>query len=114
MINGFNLLATTSRGNERAMINEILFMLKEELGDTEAQAAKTKIRGLIVAKTKLDPCTVIEKFRGIIKERPYEFRYALRILPIEKVVPTNLVEIKKSHSRVSQKNRRKRNLQSNN
>jgi tRNA acetyltransferase TAN1 len=90
MINGFNLLATTSRGNERAMINEILFMLKEELGDTEAQAAKTKIRGLIVAKTTLDPCTVIEKFRSIIKERPYEFRYALRILPIEKVVPTDL------------------------
>ena len=112
MINGFNLLATTSRGNERAMINEILFMLKEELGDIEAQAAKTKIRGLIVAKTTLDPFTVIEKFRGIIKERPYEFRYALRILPIEKVVPTDLEEIKKAHCRISQKNRRKRNLQS--
>ena len=103
MINGFNLLATTSRGNERAMINEILFMLKEELGDIEAQAAKTKIRGLIVAKTKLDPCAVIEKFRGIIKERPYEFRYALRILPIEKVVPTDLDEIKKATAELAKK-----------
>ena len=103
MINGFNLLATTSRGNERAMINEILFMLKEELGDIEAQAAKTKIRGLIVAKTKLDPVTVIEKFRGIIKERPYEFRYALRILPIEKVVPTDLDEIKKATAELAKK-----------
>ncbi len=103
MINGFNLLATTSRGNERAMINEILFMLKEELGDNEAQAAKTKIRGLIVAKTTLDPCNVIEKFRGIIKERPYEFRYALRILPIEKVVPTDLDEIKKATAELAKK-----------
>jgi tRNA acetyltransferase TAN1 len=103
MINGFNLLATTSRGNERAMINEILFMLKEELGDNEAQAAKTKIRGLIVAKTTLDPCNVIEKFRGIIKERPYEFRYALRILPIEKVVPTDLDEIKKASAELAKK-----------
>jgi tRNA acetyltransferase TAN1 len=103
MINGFNLLATTSRGNERAMINEILFMLKEELGDNEAQAAKTKIRGLIVAKTSLDPCTVIEKFREIVKERPYEFRYSLRILPIEKVVPTDLEEIKKATAELAKK-----------
>jgi tRNA acetyltransferase TAN1 len=103
MINGFNLLATTSRGNERPMINEILYLLKQELGDVEAQAAKTKIRGLIVAKTTLDPCTVIEKFRIILKERPYEFRYALRILPIEKVVPTDLEEIKKATAELAQK-----------
>jgi tRNA acetyltransferase TAN1 len=103
MIKGFNLLATTSRGNERAMINEILFMLKEELCDTEAQAAKTKIRGLIVAKTSLDPYAVIEKFRNILKERPYEFRYALRILPIEKVVTTDLEEIKKATTELAKK-----------
>jgi tRNA acetyltransferase TAN1 len=103
MINGFNLLATTSRGNERPMTNEILYLLKQELGDSEAQAAKTKIRGLIVAKTTLDPCTVIEKFRVILKERPYEFRYALRILPIEKVVPTDLEEIKKATAELAEK-----------
>ena len=38
---------------------------------------------------------MIEKFRVILKERPYEFRYALRILPIERVVPTDLEEIKR-------------------
>jgi tRNA acetyltransferase TAN1 len=103
MINGFNLLATTSRGNERPMCNELLYLLKQELGDTEAQAAKTKIRGLIVAKTALDPCAVIEKFRVILKERPYEFRYALRILPIEKVVPTDLEEIKKATAELAEK-----------
>ena len=103
MINGFNLLATTSRGNERPMCNELLYLLKEELGDAEAQAAKTKIRGLIVAKTTLDPCAVIEKFRVILKERPYEFRYALRILPIEKVVPTDLEEIKKATAELAEK-----------
>ena len=95
MINDFNLLATTSRGNERPMCNELLYLLKEELGDAQAEASKTKIRGLIVAKTTLDPCAVIEKFRAILKERPYEFRYALRILPIERVVPTDLEEIKR-------------------
>ena len=94
MINDFNLLATTARGNERAMINEILYLLKEELNDTEAQASKTKIRGLIVAKTNLDPLEAIEKLRGILAERPYELRYALRIVPIQTVVASDLAEIK--------------------
>lgn len=95
MISDFNLLATTSRGNERPMCNELLHLLKEELGDSRAEASKTKIRGLIVAKTTLDPYIVIEKFRTIVKNRPYEFRYALRVLPIERVVPTDLEEIKR-------------------
>jgi len=95
MINDFNLLATTSRGNERPMCNELLYLLKEELGDTQAETSKTKIRGLIVGKTTLDPCAVIEKLRAILKERPYAFRYALRILPIGQVISTDLEEIKK-------------------
>jgi|WetSurMetagenome_2_1015567.scaffolds.fasta_scaffold417980_1 tRNA acetyltransferase TAN1 len=96
MIPEFNLIATTARGNERPMINEILYLLKEEVGDAEAQAAKTKVRGVIVAKTTLDPLVAIEKFHLILKERPYELRYALRILPIQKVVPTTIEEVKKT------------------
>jgi len=96
MIKDFNLIATTSRGNERPMSNELFYLLKEELGDSQAQTSKTKIRGLIVAKTTLNPLEVIEKLRAILKERPYEFRYALRIVPIERVVPSDLDEIKKA------------------
>jgi tRNA acetyltransferase TAN1 len=94
MISDFNLLATTARGNERAMCNELYYVLKDQLGDSQAETSKTKIRGLIVAKTSLNPHDVIEKFHAILKERPYEFRYALRILPVEMVVFTGLVEIK--------------------
>ena len=96
MINDFNIIATTARGNERPMINEILHLLKEELGDAQAQASKTKIRGLIVAKTIHNPYEAMEKLRTILTERPYEFRYALRIVPIERVVQTNLTDIKKT------------------
>jgi tRNA acetyltransferase TAN1 len=95
MINDFNLVATTSRGNERPMCNELMYLLKEQLGDAEAQVSKTKVRGLIVGKTTLEPCVAIEKLRTILDERPYEFRYALRILPVERVVPTDLEEIKR-------------------
>ena len=72
------------------MIYEILYLLKEPLGDQAAEASKTGVRGLIAAKTALNPCDVIEKFKAILHERPYEFRYALRILPVEKVVETDL------------------------
>jgi len=96
MINDFNLLATTMRGNERVMCKELLYLLKDELGDGDAQTSKTKIRGLVVAKTLLDPFKVIKNFREILSERPYEFRYALRIIPIEQIVPTDLAEIKKA------------------
>ena len=95
MISDFNLVGTTSRGNERPMCNELLYLLKDELGDAQAETSKTKIRGLIVAKTSLNPFVAIEKLRAILKGRPYEFRYALRILPVERVVPTDLEEIKR-------------------
>jgi tRNA acetyltransferase TAN1 len=96
VLSDFNILATTSRGNERQMCSELAYLLEEELGDTEPMIGKTGIRGLVVAKTCLDPCDAIEKFRAILQEHPYKFRYALRILPIEKVVPTGLEEVKRA------------------
>jgi tRNA acetyltransferase TAN1 len=95
LLKDFNLLATTSRGNERQMCYELSYLLKDLLGDPAPAVSKTGIRGLVAAKTTLNPVGVIEKFRGILQERPYEFRYALRILPIERVVPTDLDEIKR-------------------
>jgi tRNA acetyltransferase TAN1 len=103
MISDFNLIATTARGNEKAMTQEIVYILKDELGDAEAKASKTKIRGLIVAKTALDPIVAIEKFRSILAERPYMFRYALRIVPIQRVVSTDLEEIKKATAELATK-----------
>jgi len=96
VLSGFNLLATTARGSERQTCSEILYLLREEAGDLTSAAGKTGVRGLIAAKTILDPYEVIEKFRKILQERPYEFRYALRIIPVEKVVRTDLDEIKRA------------------
>jgi len=83
------------------MISEILYLLKEQLGDDSAVASKTGVRGLIAAKTSLDPCEVISKFRSILQERPYEFRYALRIIPVEKVVRTDLEEIRSASATIA-------------
>lgn len=94
VLKDFNILATTSRGNERQIRSELIHLLKDELGDPSPVVSKTGIRGLVVAKTCFNPFTVIASFRAILKNHPYKFRYALRIIPIEKVVPTTLDEVK--------------------
>jgi len=76
------------------MVHEILYLLRDTLGDQSAEASKTGVRGLITAKTSINPIDVIAKFRAILQDRPYEFRYALRIIPIQRVVSTDLEKIK--------------------
>ena len=102
MLKEFNLLVTTTRGNEDNACSEIWYLLKE-IGDEKAEVDKTGVSGLIAAKTSLNPFEVIAKFREILKERPYEFRYSLRIIPIEKVVKTRLEEIQKVSDELSRK-----------
>lgn len=89
MINDFNLLATTYRRTEGHARSELRFLL-EQIGDPTPVIGGTGISGLIAAKTTLDPLQAIAKFREILKERPYEFRYMLRVIPVEKVVKTDL------------------------
>jgi tRNA acetyltransferase TAN1 len=102
MLRDFNLLATTSRGNEDEAYSELWYLLGE-IGDSAPTVDKTGVAGLIAAKTAFDPFEVIERFREILKERPYEFRYILRIIPIEKVVRTDLGEIQRVATELSSK-----------
>ncbi len=94
MIRNFNLLITTTRGNEDDACSEIWYLLSE-IGDKAPTVDKTGISGLIAAKTAFNPFEVIEKFREILKQRPYEFRYTLRIIPIERTLRTDLNEIRR-------------------
>ncbi|MBE0519684.1 THUMP domain-containing protein [Candidatus Bathyarchaeota archaeon] len=102
MLRDFNLLATTSRGNERDACSELSYLLGE-IDDSAPNVEKTGISGLIAAKTASNPFEVVEKFRKILHERPYEFRYTLRIIPIEKVVRTDLEKIQHVATELSSK-----------
>jgi len=94
MIRDFNLLATTSRGNENDACSELWYLIGQ-IGDSAPTVGKTGVSGLIAARTALNPFEVVGKFREILRERPYEFRYTLRIIPIEKVIRTDLVQIQR-------------------
>lgn len=98
----FNLLITTSRGNEDEACSEAWFLLGE-LGDRESIVEKTCVLGLVAAKTKLNPFDVVRRLRAVLSERPYEFRYISRVIPIETVVRTNLDEIRETVERLSEK-----------
>lgn len=94
MLDDFNLLVSTSRGNERNTCSEVWYLLGE-LGDKNARVDVTPAIGLVVAKTILDPVDVVHKLRMILKERPWEFRYTLKVTPVQRVVQTDIEEIKK-------------------
>ena len=102
MLSNFNLLCTTLRGNERQVCYELAYLIKEA-GDTSPKVDKTGIRGVIVGKTSLDPFDAIGKFHDMLQERPYEFRYALRILPIEIVVQTDIEEVERGAAELARR-----------
>jgi tRNA acetyltransferase TAN1 len=92
MLKDFNLIITTARGNEEDACSEIWYLLGK-IGDENAEVEKTGITGLITARTILNPFNAVAKFKEILKQEPQEFRYTLRIIPIEKVVRTDLSQI---------------------
>jgi tRNA acetyltransferase TAN1 len=92
MLKHFNLIVTTSRGNEKAVCSEVWYLLWE-LGDKDPQADTTGVTGLITAKTSFAPFDAITKLRLMLQDRPHEFRFSLRVIPIQKVVETDLDEI---------------------
>ncbi len=98
----FNLLVSTSRGNEDEAASEIWFLLGE-LGDRESLVERTGISGLVVVKTNLDPFEAVDGLRSILTERPEEFRYVLKVIPIEIVVKTRPEEIKRAVEKLSNK-----------
>lgn len=89
------LLVSTQRGRENDCISELWYLLRE-IGEERGEYEKTGLPGLIIAKTQMDPITIVEKLREIAKDRPWEFHYVLKVTPIEITVKTDLEEIKEA------------------
>ncbi len=92
LISVFNLIATTARGLESEASSE-LWMLLREVGDGRPSVGHSPVRGLILARTSLDPLEAVRLLGEELRRRPGDFRYLLRVIPIESVVPTELDRI---------------------
>jgi tRNA acetyltransferase TAN1 len=59
-----------------------MWYLLGEAGDRAAVVERTQVIGLVVARTRIDPVTAIDRLRSLLLERPWEFRYTLKVTPI--------------------------------
>jgi tRNA acetyltransferase TAN1 len=92
LIREFNLLATSEIWSESEACSE-LWMLLRAVGDETPVVDRSPIRGLIAARTNLEPVEAIGRLRSELVESPEGFRVLLRVMPIEAMVPTNLIGI---------------------
>ena len=95
MLKKFNLLISTSRRNERNACSELWYLLGG-IGDKTAKIDITNISGLIVAYTSLNPVEVVDEFRILIRDKPWEFRYILKAVPINRIITTSIENIKQT------------------
>ena len=91
-MNDFNLIVSTFRFREEDAADEALDLL-DAFGDSEAEAEITDVTGLILARTAMNPIEVVEKLKEVVASEPWEVRYILRVLPIEKIVAPELEDI---------------------
>jgi tRNA acetyltransferase TAN1 len=92
LIRDFNLLATTERRNESDACSE-LWMLLRAVGDETPAVDRSPVRGLITARTDLNPFVAVKRLRAELHESPDHFRVLLRVIPVEAVIQTGLEEI---------------------
>jgi len=102
LLKDFNLVISTSRGNERNTCSEMWYLLGE-VGDRGSSVEPTPAIGLVVAKTKLEAIKAIQDLRALLKERPWEFKYTLKLIPIQSVSEAKLDVIQSSALALAQK-----------
>ena len=95
-----NLIVTCARHLEGDTEDELIDIL-DELGDSDVKISVSSMSGIITVQTKLDPIEVVRKMKEMVLDEPWSIRYCLRIIPIQKVVETNIEEIEKSISNMS-------------
>jgi len=95
-----NLIITCARHLEGDAEEEIIDIL-DELGDSDVKISVSSMSGIITVQTKLDPIEVVRKMKETLLDEPWSIRYCLRVIPIQKVVETNIEEIEKTISSMS-------------
>ncbi|WP_067958884.1 THUMP domain-containing protein [Nitrosopumilus sp. Nsub] len=97
-----NLIVTCARNLEGETEEEIIDIL-DELGDPDVKISVSNMSGIITVQTKLDPIEVVRKMKEMLLDEPWSIRYCLRVIPIQKIVETNLEKIQECISSISDK-----------
>jgi tRNA acetyltransferase TAN1 len=88
----FNLLVTTYRHREYDAVDELNVIL-QRFGDQSPILKIQEISGIILTFTNLNPFELTTKFKELLAEEPWQFRYILRAIPIERSFYSDLKNI---------------------
>jgi tRNA acetyltransferase TAN1 len=88
----FNLLVTTYRHREYDAVDELNLILRR-FGDESPILKIQEVSGIILAFTNLNPFELTTKYKELLAEEPWQFRYILRAIPIERSCYTDLKNI---------------------
>ena len=88
----FNLLVTTYRHREYDAVDELNVILQRFNIDVEMIEIQN-VSGIILALANLNPFELMTKFKELLAEEPWQFRYILRVIPIERAFYTDLKNI---------------------
>ena len=88
----FNLLVTTYRHREYDALDELNLLL-QRFGDESSTLEIQEVSGIILAITNLNPFELTTKYKELLAEEPWQLRYILRSIPIERSFYTDLKNI---------------------
>jgi tRNA acetyltransferase TAN1 len=98
----FNLLVTTYRHREYDAVDELNVILQRFNIDVEMIEIQN-VSGIILALANLNPFDLITKFKELLTEEPWQFRYILRVIPIERALYTDLKNIEREVENLTMK-----------
>jgi len=95
-----NLIVTCPRHLEPETEEELRDIL-EGLGDSDIKVVITNMSGILTVDTQLDPIEVVKKIKEMLLDEPWSVRYCKRIIPIQKVIESQIDEIEKNVEELS-------------
>jgi tRNA threonylcarbamoyl adenosine modification protein (Sua5/YciO/YrdC/YwlC family) len=90
-----NLIITCARHLEHETIDEAKYILSE-LGDKSPTISMIDMPGILLVNTSVPSADFLQNIRYRLEEEPWSIRYMLKIIPIQKTIPTTLEDISKA------------------
>ncbi|MBC8463019.1 THUMP domain-containing protein [Candidatus Bathyarchaeota archaeon] len=88
----YNILATTEKITMSAASSQ-LWMNLRAIGDPEPKVSRSRIKGIVMAQTTLDPIEAIIKLREHMESEVERYDRLFRVFPIVARVPTEIETI---------------------
>lgn len=88
----YNILATTEKITMSAASSQ-LWMNLRAIGDSEPKVSRSRIKGIVMAETTLDPVEAIIKLREHMESDVDRYNRLFRVFPVVARVPTEIEDI---------------------